>query len=41
MAKEMLAAWFETQAGTDGAAGVAMLRAVDARQRGRGVQAGR
>ncbi len=41
MAKEMLAAWFETEPGTQGAAGVAVLRAVDARQRGRVVQAGR
>lgn len=41
MAKEMLAAWFETEPGTEGAAGVALLRAVDARQRGRVVQAGR
>lgn len=35
MAKEMVAAWFETEPGTEGAAGVDVLRAVDARQRGR------
>lgn len=40
MAKEMLAAWFETDPGTQGVAGVALLRAVDARQRGRVVGAG-
>ena len=35
MAKEMLAAWFETEPGSEGAAGVELLRAVDARQRAR------
>lgn len=41
MAKEMLAAWLETAPGTEGAAGVEILRAVDARQRGRSDEAGR
>lgn len=41
MAKEMLAAWLETEAGSEGAAGVDILRAVDARQRGRAERAGR
>ena len=34
MAKELLLAWFETEPGTEGAAGVEVLRAVDARHRG-------
>jgi ribose 5-phosphate isomerase RpiB len=34
-AKEILAAWFDTDAGERGADGVARLAAVDARQRGR------
>jgi ribose 5-phosphate isomerase B len=33
MAKEILAAWFETEPGDRGAAGVAQLNAVDARHR--------
>jgi len=41
MAKEMLAAWFETEKGTEGTAGVDLLRAVDARQRARAVEEGR
>ena len=41
MAKEMLAAWFETDVGTEGSAGVAILSAVDARQRARAGEEGR
>jgi ribose 5-phosphate isomerase B len=33
MAREVLAAWFEQAAGSEGAAGVELLRAVDARHR--------
>jgi hypothetical protein len=33
MAKELLAAWFDTEVGTRGDAGVAQLNAVDARHR--------
>ena len=41
MAKELLAAWFETELGNEGAPGVEILRAVDARQRGRAGEEGR
>lgn len=34
MAREILAAWFDTPEGTQGAEGVALLEAIDARHRG-------